>query len=832
MSLNDPRLKLILEHAEHLFRERLAASLATARETLDLRARAAAKPMERDALMDARRRLMTSESIVLDALMATLRREMNRLVEPAVGDKTSLLRFESDSAWQGLTLVDDAQIDRDISVGRLAQRLAGAAEAELRELTGCMATLLQNSRDDVARHPLRADVPALALVDGLYAGIVDASSRATVLREYTDLFIKDVTAIYGAVLGDMKARGVRPATPAPVRTAERQATARAPSSPAIDAPTAEDLATAFMATPAHGQPSAGFGMPMLWRNGDSGSDGMAGFGAVPGARVPPPAPGVSIAWPPPATPGHPAWPGGPMTAGAGVAAGSSAPETACAALADEMTALVRRLNAQASASMFAGAVGGGGIGVGSHATGSFSIPASSAAPLVNLIHAHREALQRASSGPADHLVIDVVGGLFDQILVDSRVPPAMAREIARLQLPVLRVTLKDPGFFSSRQHPVRQFINRLASMACGFDSFEADSARGFLEQVRALVQQILDGDFERSDVYAGKLQELERFASEQVSAKLEQTSAAPSLLVSKEAELKAHQRYRAQLKAGLEPLELPDFLQGFLTDVWSQTLVTAHLRRNELGDAVARYRRVAADLVLSLKPKAAPSQRQQLVTLLPLLLRELNDGLRLIGWPADAKQRFLRQWLPAQAEALKGPAVSELEHNLLARSLQAALATPIPEPDIGAALRGHGGTEPGALGGAGWLEPTFTPEEARRIGWLSEEDLPPAIQIIDPTTANATQRAGLMASDSASTADPERQPAFAMTQPADFTDAATVPMSLGASVDPLAPIAASRGIPVTHPRPSFRREARISPLTWFSATPTTCCCRSAGRKCG
>ena len=68
---------------------------------------------------------------------------------------------------------------------------------------------------------------------------------------------------------------------------------------------------------------------------------------------------------------------------------------------------------------------------------------------VNLIRAHRDELIQASTGKLDHMVIDVVGSLFDQILSDSRVPPQMAREIARLQLPVLRVALNDSSFFST-----------------------------------------------------------------------------------------------------------------------------------------------------------------------------------------------------------------------------------------------------------------------------------------------------------------------------------------------------------------------------------------------
>ena len=70
---------------------------------------------------------------------------------------------------------------------------------------------------------------------------------------------------------------------------------------------------------------------------------------------------------------------------------------------------------------------------------------------VNLIRAHRDELRcQASSGALDHMVIGVVGSLFDQILSD-RASRRRWRQIAWLQLPVLRVALADTYFFSSRK---------------------------------------------------------------------------------------------------------------------------------------------------------------------------------------------------------------------------------------------------------------------------------------------------------------------------------------------------------------------------------------------
>ena len=115
-----------------------------------------------------------------------------------------------------------------------------------------------------------------------------------------------------------------------------------------------------------------------------------------------------------------------------------------------------------------------------------------AAPVApNLIRAHRDALREASNGSLDHMVIDVIGSLFDQILSDPKVPPQMARQIARLQLPVLRAALGDPSFFSSRKHPVRRFVNRIATLSVAYDTLEAGPGKSCLEQVTALVNDIV-----------------------------------------------------------------------------------------------------------------------------------------------------------------------------------------------------------------------------------------------------------------------------------------------------------------------------------------------------
>ena len=298
----------------------------------------------------------------------------------------------------------------------------------------------------------------------------------------------------------------------------------------------------------------------------------------------------------------------------------------------------------------------------------------------NLIRAHRDELQQASSGKLDHMVIDVVGSLFDQILSDSRVPPQMARQIARLQLPVLRVALMDASFFSSRRHPVRRFVNRIASLACAFDDFNEGPGKQFLLRVNELVKEIVDGDFDQVEVYAAKLEAIEAFISSQTQGEAKSTGAA-SLLEGKESELRIQQRYMLQLQQALQPVALQGYLRDFLAQVWSQALVLT--ARSDGADAAStkRLRQVAVELVMSVQPKGSLPMRKRFLMQLPGLMKDLNQGLKLIGWPDAAQKTFFGQLLPSHAESLKVPAISELDHNMLVKQLEAIFALAIPRTE-------------------------------------------------------------------------------------------------------------------------------------------------------
>jgi hypothetical protein len=88
--------------------------------------------------------------------------------------------------------------------------------------------------------------------------------------------------------------------------------------------------------------------------------------------------------------------------------------------------------------------------------------------------------------------------------------------------------------------------------------------------------------------------------------------------------------------------------------------------------------------------------------------------MKLIGWPEAAQKDFFGKLLPAHAESLKGQAMSELDHNLLVKQLEAVFATPVPMGENFIRADPVPEVEPEVI------ERRFTPDEARQVGFVPE----------------------------------------------------------------------------------------------------------------
>lgn len=700
MSPNDLRLPAALEAALNQVKSTASAVGERIVQSLAAQSTTATRIAERDLLINASLELRRQAT----TFQATFNNNLHELVTKDI--RPQEFRKTGSSTWQSLSLVDDAQVEEQVSADRIGQQIAHGCEIELRELAPYMGAVLHIGRADENRNPLRPANVGQALYRAITALTEDRELRKTLARELGRAMADSMGECYKAIREDLQERGVQAVgfTVKGVDGPGSQFDGAAPG----DGPSSTHSGYGFhpssQGETAGGRLSSHGGYTPRQGSGHSGHSGHSGYGGY----------------------------GGYGESGYG---GGSQQQVANAQLMN----LLRRLTYLASQPIpldeapsgapsghdrgFAPSHGVGstqGGGVASHDDGRSDSTSHKDSlqglMAVNLIRTHREELIQASTGKLDHMVIDVVGSLFDQILSDPKVPPQMARQIARLQLPVLRVALNDNTFFSSRKHPVRRFVNRIGSLAVAYDDFESGPGQQFLARVRELVQEIVDGDFDQVELYSLKLSELESFISQQPEGE-EAVQKPASLLANKESELQIQQRYMQQLQAALKAIDIPAYLRDFLAQVWSQALVLAYRRAGPNAEMTQQMRRTGREVIMSVQPKGSPALRKKFLMQLPGLMKDLKDGMRLIGWPEDAHDAFFADLLPSHAESLKRAPLSELDQNLLSREIDAIFNAPIPGVD------NNWRSEPLPTLPDNELTRRFTPEEAQSVGLVEESEV-------------------------------------------------------------------------------------------------------------
>src|SRR6218665_863064 len=127
-------------------------------------------------------------------------------------------------------------------------------------------------------------------------------------------------------------------------------------------------------------------------------------------------------------------------------------------------------------------------------------------------------LKQKAEPPAEKATIEVVALMFQSILSEERIPVAVRIWFARLQVPVLRVALAEPEFFSNLDHPARKLIDRMGACAMGFNSTAIDGS-ALEAQVRRAVQMIEQYPETGSRVFQLVLDEFEKFLAKFLTEK-------------------------------------------------------------------------------------------------------------------------------------------------------------------------------------------------------------------------------------------------------------------------------------------------------------------------
>ncbi len=235
---------------------------------------------------------------------------------------------------------------------------------------------------------------------------------------------------------------------------------------------------------------------------------------------------------------------------------------------------------------------------------------------------------------------EVVRLMFDNLVEDRRLLPGMKKQLKKFEPAVHRLTEQDSRFFSDRNHPARQLLDRITQRSLAFNSEQDPGWARFEAAIdktsRWLTSKVIDGD-----TFGEMLDELEKeWSGQDVGVKQRREEAARALLHAEQRNLLA-QKLAAEFGQMLQGLDVAEFIGDFLKGAWAQVVAEAQLSCADGSSDPYGYRALVDDLVWSVQKTTAPKGRaRRLVQMIPALLQRLREGLERIGYPPELTQRF------------------------------------------------------------------------------------------------------------------------------------------------------------------------------------------------
>ncbi len=254
----------------------------------------------------------------------------------------------------------------------------------------------------------------------------------------------------------------------------------------------------------------------------------------------------------------------------------------------------------------------------------------------------------------DEDLINLVSMLFEFILDDYNLSAPIQVLISRLQIPILKVVIRDQTFFSKSTHPARKLLNTLAKAGIGWNEDNEKRKDKLYSQINSIVKRILDEFDGNISLFQELYDEFQHF--------MERESKRSAIIEArtKEAEIGRIRSQRAQsavkqiLKALTQGASLPPAALELLQNGWSRVMFLAYLKDDAEGhwkDTV----HTAELLVWSLEPHAESEEREEWKRIVPTLIKKLKAGLTEISYNAANLNHQIEELKLALTDRFKNP---------------------------------------------------------------------------------------------------------------------------------------------------------------------------------
>ena len=230
----------------------------------------------------------------------------------------------------------------------------------------------------------------------------------------------------------------------------------------------------------------------------------------------------------------------------------------------------------------------------------------------------------------DATTTELVAMLFDFVLARRELRSEIKVLLGRLQIPMLKAAMVDRGFFSRKNHPGRQLLNRLADAGLGWSPDEGVDDPLF-RKIHDVIEHISRDFVDDLGIFTVALVDLEEFVAEQ------ELDARPTIEAETADALAADRHITAVIEAKqavesrMSQHALPEQVKEFIEVAWQPHLQDALLEQGKDSGEYAKAVEALDELIWSVTPKEQPAERAQLSQRVPSLVKRLREGLKSLS---------------------------------------------------------------------------------------------------------------------------------------------------------------------------------------------------------
>jgi len=282
--------------------------------------------------------------------------------------------------------------------------------------------------------------------------------------------------------------------------------------------------------------------------------------------------------------------------------------------------------------------------------------------------------QPVNLNAVDNGIIDVVSMLFEFILDDKNLPTAAKAEIARLQIPMLKVAVVDKEFFSTQGHPARVLLNTLAQAGIGLDESATKENNPLINQIKQTVEKVIAEFNDDVSIFDLVLKEFNTFTDEHLARENSAEESALEIFQHKEEVALAQAWVKETLIEVLADKKLPEQIEKIIQGPWRDVMLHTYLDQGEDSSLWKNQLRFIDVLAWSVEPKKMSLDKKKLGNIITQLIHTLRDGLANINYPQDKTDKLfnaLEAWHLASVRGmLHLDSASETENDAAMSSIQ------------------------------------------------------------------------------------------------------------------------------------------------------------------